>query len=56
MQSNSTAGKLSKLEHDTVGAVALDTHGNLATATSTGGITGKMPGRVGDSSVVGECG
>lgn len=37
----------------TVGAVALDRHGNLAAATSTGGITGKLPGRVGDSSVIG---
>jgi len=40
-------------EHGTVGAVALDTHGQLAAATSTGGITGKMPGRVGDSAIVG---
>jgi beta-aspartyl-peptidase (threonine type) len=37
----------------TVGAVALDRDGDLAAATSTGGITGKMPGRVGDSSVIG---
>ncbi len=40
-------------EHGTVGAVALDLHGQLAAATSTGGITGKMPGRVGDSAIVG---
>jgi beta-aspartyl-peptidase (threonine type) len=39
--------------HGTVGAVALDAHGNLAAATSTGGYTGKMPGRVGDSPIVG---
>ena len=39
---------------DTVGAVALDCHGNLAYATSTGGIVGKEPGRVGDSPIVGE--
>ncbi|SBW05973.1 isoaspartyl dipeptidase with L-asparaginase activity [uncultured Alphaproteobacteria bacterium] len=39
--------------HGTVGAVALDRHGNLAAATSTGGITGKTPGRVGDSPVIG---
>ena len=39
--------------HGTVGAVALDAHGNLAAATSTGGYTGKMPGRVGDSPLVG---
>lgn len=41
---------------DTVGAVALDSHGNLATATSTGGTKGKMPGRVGDSPLVGSGG
>jgi hypothetical protein len=33
----------------TVGAVALDLAGNLAAATSTGGMTNKLPGRVGDS-------
>ena len=41
--------------HDTVGAVALDRHGNLAAATSTGGTLSKAPGRVGDSSLIG-CG
>jgi len=41
--------------HDTVGAVALDTAGNLAAATSTGGTVNKTPGRVGDSSLIG-CG
>lgn len=40
---------------DTVGAVALDVHGNLAAATSTGGLTFQKVGRVGDSSVIG-CG
>jgi isoaspartyl peptidase/L-asparaginase-like protein (Ntn-hydrolase superfamily) len=39
--------------HGTVGAVARDTAGNLAAATSTGGMTGKLPGRVGDSPVIG---
>jgi L-asparaginase / beta-aspartyl-peptidase len=38
---------------DTVGAVALDTAGNLAAATSTGGTRKKLPGRVGDSPLVG---
>ncbi|CAL1546159.1 unnamed protein product [Lymnaea stagnalis] len=38
---------------DTVGAVALDTQGNLASATSTGGITAKRPGRVGDTPIIG---
>lgn len=37
----------------TVGAVALDAHGNLAAATSTGGITNKQVGRVGDAPVIG---
>ncbi|MEN2672270.1 isoaspartyl peptidase/L-asparaginase [Herbaspirillum huttiense] len=37
----------------TVGAVALDQFGNLAAATSTGGITNKQPGRVGDSPIIG---
>ncbi len=40
---------------DTVGAVALDSRGNLAAATSTGGTVNKRPGRVGDSPLVG-CG
>lgn len=40
-------------KHGTVGAAALDVHGNMAAATSTGGMTGKMPGRVGDSPVIG---
>ncbi|MBV6303592.1 isoaspartyl peptidase/L-asparaginase [Candidimonas humi] len=37
----------------TVGAVALDARGNLAAATSTGGMTNKQPGRVGDSPLIG---
>ena len=41
--------------HDTVGAVALDAHGNVAAGTSTGGTLNKAPGRVGDSSLIG-CG
>jgi beta-aspartyl-peptidase (threonine type) len=39
----------------TVGAVALDRHGTVAAATSTGGMVGKRPGRVGDSALIG-CG
>jgi len=39
--------------HGTVGAVALDQDGNLAAATSTGGYTGKLPGRIGDSPLIG---
>ena len=48
------------LDHDgeedgwgTVGAVALDVHGNVAAATSTGGMTGKPAGRVGDTGIIG---
>lgn len=37
----------------TVGAVALDREGNLATATSTGGMTNKRYGRIGDSPIIG---
>jgi beta-aspartyl-peptidase (threonine type) len=37
----------------TVGVVCLDSAGHLGAATSTGGITGKMPGRVGDSPIIG---
>nr|WP_216612184.1 isoaspartyl peptidase/L-asparaginase [Vibrio sp. RE86] len=40
-------------KYGTVGAVALDQHGNLAAATSTGGVTNKKYGRVGDSSIIG---
>jgi len=39
----------------TVGAVALDRNGTIAAATSTGGTPGKLPGRVGDSALIG-CG
>lgn len=39
--------------HDTVGAVALDQAGNLAVATSTGGLEGQSKGRIGDSPVLG---
>ncbi|MGV3503847.1 MAG: isoaspartyl peptidase/L-asparaginase family protein [Adhaeribacter sp.] len=41
--------------HDTIGALALDKAGNLAAATSTGGLTGQLPGRIGDSPLIG-CG
>ena len=51
------ADKLSTLDVDlkfgTVGAVALDTHGNLAAGTSTGGMTGKRWGRIGDAPIIG---
>jgi beta-aspartyl-peptidase (threonine type) len=56
------ATSATKLDHDvsvnekkfgTVGAVALDLNGNLAAATSTGGMTNKMKGRIGDSPLIG---
>lgn len=39
--------------HGTVGAVALDSEGHVAAATSTGGMTAKRPGRIGDTPVIG---
>lgn len=39
--------------HGTVGAAAIDCAGNSAAATSTGGIAGKLPGRIGDSAILG---
>ncbi len=41
------------LKYGTVGAVALDTGGHVAAATSTGGLTGKRWGRIGDSPIIG---
>lgn len=41
------------MKYGTVGAVARDSHGHVAAATSTGGITGKRWGRIGDSPVIG---
>jgi beta-aspartyl-peptidase (threonine type) len=43
------------LELETVGAVAIDAEGNVAAATSTGGFPLKLPGRIGDSALIG-CG
>ena len=40
-------------KHGTVGCVALDTYGNIAAGTSTGGMTNKKYGRVGDSPIIG---
>ena len=42
-----------EVRHGTVGAVACDAHGHLAAATSTGGMTGKAPGRIGDTPIFG---
>lgn len=49
-----TAGRPDAADrHGTVGAVACDAAGHVAAATSTGGTTGKRPGRVGDTPVIG---
>ena len=58
MRKDSTMGLLKQpgnydYKYGTVGAVALDMHGNLAAATSTGGMTNKRFGRIGDSPVIG---
>ncbi len=45
--------RAARAEPETVGAVALDRNGHLAAATSTGGLTNKLPGRVSDSAVIG---
>ena len=42
-----------ELKYGTVGAVAVDVHGHVAAATSTGGLTGKRWGRIGDSPLIG---
>jgi isoaspartyl peptidase/L-asparaginase-like protein (Ntn-hydrolase superfamily) len=42
-----------KLAHGTVGCVVLDADGRMAAATSTGGVFGKLPGRVGDTPIIG---
>lgn len=54
---HNTENLIDKLQEEkkygTVGAVALDIYGNLAAGTSTGGLTNKKWGRVGDSSIIG---
>jgi beta-aspartyl-peptidase (threonine type) len=50
---DASAPPLNERKFGTVGAVALDTHGNLAAGTSTGGMTAKRWGRVGDVPVIG---
>lgn len=46
-------GSTESVNHGTVGAVALDIHGELAAGTSTGGTFGKLIGRVGDTPIIG---
>lgn len=48
-----TVGKDDTRKFGTIGAVALDSQGHLAAATSTGGMTNKRPGRIGDTPLVG---
>lgn len=50
---DSTVSPLTISHVGTVGAVALDAQGHLAAATSTGGMTGKRWGRIGDSPIIG---
>jgi beta-aspartyl-peptidase (threonine type) len=45
--------KIQSEKHGTVGCVALDKNGNLAAGTSTGGLTNKQWGRIGDSPIIG---
>jgi L-asparaginase/beta-aspartyl-peptidase (threonine type) len=52
-ESNHAPGAASALAHGTVGCVALDQAGRLAAGTSTGGVFNKMPGRVGDTPIIG---
>jgi beta-aspartyl-peptidase (threonine type) len=52
-KTSAKANRTSNGPWGTVGAVALDADGNLAAGTSTGGISNKMHGRVGDSPIVG---
>jgi beta-aspartyl-peptidase (threonine type) len=51
--SNATSAPAAEGGHDTVGAIALDSSGNIAVATSTGGTPAKPAGRVGDSPLFG---
>jgi len=53
MKANSVSGFDVDMKYGTVGAVALDAAGHVAAATSTGGVTGKRWGRIGDSPLIG---
>ena len=50
---NVKSNELAESRHGTVGAVALDVHGHLAAATSTGGMVNQSEGRVGDTPIIG---
>ncbi|KAM9849507.1 N(4)-(beta-N-acetylglucosaminyl)-L-asparaginase [Aulostomus maculatus] len=53
MRPNERARHVDPHSHDTIGLIALDCHGHVAAGTSTNGLTHKVPGRVGDSPIVG---
>lgn len=53
LKSNNAEAYDIDMKYGTVGAVACDTHGHVAAATSTGGVTGKRWGRIGDSPLIG---
>ena len=53
MKSKNLSALEVEYKYGTVGAVALDAHGQVAAATSTGGMTGKRWGRIGDSPLIG---
>jgi len=52
-RSNAEISGLYRQYFSTVGAVALDKYGNLAAGSSTGGVTAMLPGRVGDTPIIG---
>lgn len=49
----SDAWEINVENHDTIGMVAVDAHGNLSGACTTSGLAWKLPGRVGDSPIIG---
>ncbi|CAK6968306.1 N(4)-(beta-N-acetylglucosaminyl)-L-asparaginase [Scomber scombrus] len=53
LEQNKRARHVNMRSHDTIGMIALDTTGHVAAGTSTNGLTHKVPGRVGDSPIVG---
>ncbi|KAK5896704.1 hypothetical protein CesoFtcFv8_009840 [Champsocephalus esox] len=53
VRQNTRAQLVNTRSHDTIGMIVLDQHGHLAAGTSTNGLNHKIPGRVGDSPIVG---
>ena len=53
LQSGAAKPQINIENHDTIGMLALDSHGNLAGACTTSGAAYKLPGRVGDSPIIG---